>query len=62
MAFVDNGRLLVTSFDPNADDPAVTEPVPLLPDDTNIQRVFISPDGRRAAYLRVRQSAMSCMS
>ena len=52
VAFVDNGRLQATTFDPNAEDPVVSEIVSLLPDDTNVQRVFIAPDGRRAAYLR----------
>ena len=52
VAFVDNGRLQVTTFDANAEDPVVGEIVSLLPDDTNVQRVFIAPDGRRVAYLR----------
>ena len=52
LTFVDNGRLLATTFDPNTDNPVVAELVQLLPDEANVQRVFISPDGRRAAYLR----------
>ncbi|MCB8942440.1 MAG: hypothetical protein H6658_01565 [Ardenticatenaceae bacterium] len=52
VTFVEDGRLLATTFDPNADNPAAAELVQLLPDETNVQRVFIAPDGRRVAYVR----------
>jgi hypothetical protein len=49
---VDNGRLLATRGDPNDENPAVAEIVELLPDETNVQKLFIAPGGRRVAYLR----------
>jgi hypothetical protein len=52
IGYVDNGRLLATTFDPNDENPAVAEIVELLPDETNVQKLFIAPDGRRVAYLR----------
>jgi Tol biopolymer transport system component len=52
IGYLDNGRLLATSFNPTEEDPAVAEVVQLLPDETNVQKLFISPGGRRVAYLR----------
>ena len=52
IGYVDNGRLLATTFDPNDENPAVAEIVELLPDETNVQKLFIAPGGRRVAYLR----------
>ena len=52
LAYVDNGRPLATTFDPNEESPNLTDLVPLVPDDANVQQVLISPDGRRLAYLR----------
>ena len=52
IGYVDNGRLLATTFNPNEESPVVSDVVQLLPDETNVQQVFISPGGRRVAYLR----------
>ena len=49
VAYAVNGRLFIVSFDLSTDPPTAGEPVELA--SGNVQQAFISPDGRRVAYI-----------
>ncbi len=58
LAYIDNGRLYTAKLDLQTNPPTPADPHPLV-EDQNIQRLYISPDGLRVAYVAGNSQANS---
>lgn len=58
LVYIDNGRLYAAKLDLQTNPPTPTEPQ-LLVEDQNIQRLYISPNGLRVAYIAGNSQANS---